>query len=327
MHNISDDKKEEFYLMTTNAIEVTNLTKIYKAGRKSGDVLALDNFSLTVSQGQIFGLLGPNGAGKTTFIKVLLGITHPTIGSASILGQPAREYSIRKKVGYLPENHKYPPYLNAEQILIYFAKLSNINSTELSARIDELLAMVKMSKWKKVKIRKYSKGMMQRLGLALAMIHDPDIIFLDEPTDGVDPLGRKEIRDILMSLKNRGKTVFLNSHLLSEVELISDKVAILHKGKLVREGSVEELTTTKEVFEIKVDKNFSENFIASMEPSSLMNSNETTYTFKLDSVESLNRLLDRIREEEYNILSVIPKKSTLEEMFITLIQDEEKQKV
>lgn len=307
------------------AIEVNNLTKIYKASHKSGDVLALDNFSLSVENGQIFGLLGPNGAGKTTFIKVLLDITRPTVGQASILGRSSKDYTVREKLGYLPENHKYPPYLNAEEVLIYFARLSNYSPGDLNRRIDELLALVNMSKWKKVKIKKYSKGMMQRLGLALAMLHDPEIIFLDEPTDGVDPLGRKEIRDILINLKNDGKTIFLNSHLLSEVELISDKVAILHKGKLVKAGSVDELTTTKEIYEVKTENILPDDLLNSVDSGSLIKTDGKTYTFKLDSVNSLNLLLDRIRDRKQNILSVIPKKHSLEEMFITLIEDEEKQ--
>lgn len=311
--------------MNSHVIDVNNLTKIYKGRGRTGDVLALDNFSLSVGDRQIFGLLGPNGAGKTTFIKVLLGITHPTVGMANILGRPAKDYKIREKVGYLPENHKYPPYLNAEQVLVYFARLSGYSKKNLSERIDKLLALVKMSKWKKVKIKKYSKGMMQRLGLALSMLHEPDVIFLDEPTDGVDPLGRKEIRDILVGLKESGKTIFLNSHLLSEVELISDEVAILHKGKLVRKGSVDELTSTKEIYEVMTEHNLPESFIAGLEPAALVKSENNKYTFKLDSVNSLNMLLDSIRSEKLNILSVIPKKHTLEEMFINLIEDEDKQ--
>jgi len=145
----------------------------------------------------IFGLLGPNGAGKTTLVKLLLGITFPTAGSATIIEKDISDYKIKEKVGYLPENHKYPSYLKGGEVLKFFGKLSGMNGVNLDKRIDELLELVKLSQWKKTKVKAYSKGMMQRLGLAQALINDPDLIFLDEPTDGVDPIGRKEIRDIL----------------------------------------------------------------------------------------------------------------------------------
>ncbi|MBU1098270.1 MAG: ABC transporter ATP-binding protein [Bacteroidetes bacterium] len=307
------------------AIEVENLTKIYKSHSRRNDIMALSNLSLSVQKGQIFGLLGPNGAGKTTFIKILLGITHPTLGTGSMLGETIKNYKNKSRVGYLPENHKYPHYLNAEQILKYFARLGGYKSNDLTGRIDHLLKIVNMEKWKKVKIKKYSKGMMQRLGLALSMVNEPEIIFLDEPTDGVDPIGRKEIRDILLKLKSEGKTIFVNSHLLSEVELISDKVAILNKGKLIREGSVEELTTTKQVYQIEIEETPKNTELFNNNNYSLIESNGNKYTFKFDSSESLNTLIDEIRAKKLNLLSVIPKKHSLEEMFINLINDNEKQ--
>ena len=193
-----------------HAVEVNNLTKIYSGGMKSGRIAALKNFSLNVEEGKIFGLLGPNGAGKTTLIKILLGITSATHGDAKILGSDVSDYHIKKHVGYLPENHKFPSYLTGEQLLKFIADLSGYETGNINGRIDELLEMVAMFKWKKTKIKKYSKGMMQRIGLAQAMINDPDLIFLDEPTDGVDPIGRKEIRDILSHLKSKGKTIFVN---------------------------------------------------------------------------------------------------------------------
>ncbi len=314
-------------MQLSKAIEVSNLTKIYKARKKTGDVLALDDFSLSVDTGQIFGLLGPNGAGKTTFVKILLGITNATVGGGAILGQPISNYTVRSRIGYLPENHKYPPYLNAEELLIYFAKLCSYDNGKLNQRIDELLAMVKMARWKKVKIKKYSKGMMQRLGLALSLINEPDIVFLDEPTDGVDPIGRKEIRDILIDLKNRGKTIFVNSHLLSEVELISDRVAILHHGKLVRDGSVDELTTAKELYEIEVLGEPDEALFNTGSTVSLVSHKDTKYTVKLDSVENLNELVDSLRNNGILIKSINPKKQSLEELFINTIKDKDDQKL
>src|SRR5690554_3065997 len=212
-----------------NVIETSGLTKVYTSSFGKKKVEALIDLNLSVSHGTIFGLLGPNGAGKTTLVKLLLGINFPTAGNAKILNEEPDNYLIKSRVGYLPENHKYPSYLTGGEVLNFYGRLSGIDGIELSRKIDELLELMQLRKWKKTKIKAYSKGMMQRLGLAQAMINDPELIFLDEPTDGVDPIGRKEIRDILLQLKNKGKTIFLNSQLLSEVELITDRDGILNK--------------------------------------------------------------------------------------------------
>lgn len=305
-----------------NSVQVNDLTKVYKGGFSKLNVVALKNFSLSVSEGTIFGLLGPNGAGKTTLIKILLGITFPTAGAASVLGEDISNYRIKRSVGYLPENHKFPPYLTAEQLLRFVANLSGYDDKFLSKRIDELLSIVKMTKWKKTKIKKYSKGMMQRIGLAQALINDPKLIFLDEPTDGVDPIGRKEIRDILSELKSRGKTIFVNSHLLSEVELISDRVAILNKGEMILEGTVEDITTSKEVYRIsfaeRIPQNLIEGELLNYSPALIENN---TYSVKVADIQSLNALLDRLRVHGMMISSLLPQKNSLEEMFISLIKE------
>lgn len=306
-------------------ILVSNLTKVYKSTLKSRNVTALQNFSLTVPQGQIFGLLGPNGAGKTTLVKVLLSIVFPTAGDAKIFGENVTNHLIRKRIGYLPENHKFPLYLTGEGLLKFVAKISGYEDKNLNSRIDELLALVKMTKWKKTKIKKYSKGMMQRLGLAQAMINNPDLIFLDEPTDGVDPIGRKEIRDILIDLKHKGKTIFLNSHLLSEVELITDRVAILNKGELIQQGTVEELTSTKETYEIALETMLESSLLSSQFASlSLDNAEKKLYTARVEDLATLNAMIDRLRGNKVNIVSILPKKVSLEEMFITLINESDK---
>ena len=199
------------------AIETKTLSKDYELSFGKKKVRALTELDLIINGGTIFGLLGPNGAGKTTLVKLLLQIIYPTYGSAKLLGEDINSYELKKRIGYLPEDHKYAPYLTGGDVLKFFGKLSGLNGTTLDKRIDELLELVKLSKWKKSKVKTYSKGMMQRLGLAQSLINDPELIFLDEPTDGVDPIGRKEIRDILLELKSRSKTIFLNSHLLSEV--------------------------------------------------------------------------------------------------------------
>ena len=248
-----------------NAIETNNLTKIYTSSFGKKNVHALTDLNLSVEGGSIFGLLGPNGAGKTTLIKILLGITFPTSGNANILSEDISNYKVKIKVGYLPENHKYPSYLTGGNVLKFFGKLSGLDGNGFEKKIDELLELVKLSKWKKTKVKAYSKGMMQRLGLAQVLINDPELIFLDEPTDGVDPIGRKEIRDILLNLKSQSKTIFLNSHLLSEVELITDRVGILNKGKLLQEGTVKEFTEKKEEYTINIENDLTPGVLSGLQ--------------------------------------------------------------
>jgi len=309
-----------------NAIEVNQLTKVYQVALSKQKVTALNNLSLSVERGSIFGLLGPNGAGKTTLIKILLGITFPTIGSARMLDSDINNYLIKRKVGFLPENHRFPNYLTAEQTLKYFAKLSGYQNPNLNKRIDELLALVKMSQWKKTKVKKYSKGMMQRLGLAQAMINEPELIFLDEPTDGVDPIGRKEIRDILIDLKEKGTTIFLNSHLLSEVELVSDRVAILSEGKLLKEGTVKELTTSEEIYEIETTTDIPNIFSIPEFSSIKITQMDNKLVVNVKDNDELNFVIDYLRKNSINIKSVNMQKNSLEELFVSLIQNSRRDK-
>ena len=300
------------------AIETTSLSKVYVSSFGKKRVRALNELSLSINKGTIFGLLGPNGAGKTTLVKLLLQIIFPTFGSAKMLGENINNYKLKKSIGYLPENHKYPSYLNGGEVLRFFGKLSGIDGKELDKKIDELLEIVKLSKWKRTKIKAYSKGMMQRLGLAQALINDPELIFLDEPTDGVDPIGRKEIRDILVELKSRQKTIFLNSHLLSEVELITDRVGILNKGNLLREGTVKELTEKKEEYKLVIQK-----ISESIELDNATKQSDNSYVIKVADIAELNRIIDNIRSKGILLKEIVPLKSTLEEMFISLINESE----
>ncbi len=309
-------------------IETTGLTKIYQSSFGNKKVNALREFNLEVYRGMIFGLLGPNGAGKTTLIKLLLGITHPTSGSAKILGEDISEYKIKTKIGYLPENHKYPAYLSGGDVLHFFGNLSGMKGQILKDRIDELLKTVKLEEWKKTKVKNYSKGMMQRLGLAQAMLNEPELIFLDEPTDGVDPIGRKEIRDLLIKLKEQGKTIFLNSHLLSEVELITDRVGILNKGKLLKEGNVKDLTERKEEYKIRFE-NSNELLLSEelLNKYSLKKINDGYYTLKITSNSELDKIVDELRAKGLTIRELIQQKDTLEDMFISLINQAEKENI
>jgi len=302
-------------------IETRELTKFYSSGAKK--VLALSGLNLSIDQGTIFGLLGPNGAGKTTLIKILLSITFPTSGEAYMLNRNLPDYNIKKKIGYLPENHRYPSYLTGGDVLKFFGKLSGLEGTSLNKKIDELLELMKLSKWKKVKVKTYSKGMMQRLGLAQAMLNDPELIFLDEPTDGVDPIGRKEIRDILLELKGQSKTIFLNSHLLSEVELITDRVAILNKGKLLREGTVQELTEKKEEYRLIIEPGSTFTIPENYNSVIVNPLNDTSYAIKASDTKQLNTFIDFLRQNNVLISGIIKEKSTLEDMFISLIKESE----
>lgn len=298
------------------ALETQNLTKIFSRGK----VRALDGVSLSVETGHIFGLLGPNGAGKTTLIKIILGVLNPTSGSASLLERPLKNIDVKEKIGYLPENHRYPNFLRGGQVLEYYAKLAGVPAKRIPEKKRKLLELVNMTKWEDTKIRKYSKGMMQRLGLAQAMMNDPEVLFLDEPTDGVDPIGRKEVRDILHHLQEEGKTIFLNSHLLSEVEMICDYVAIMDKGKLIRTGTVEELTSPSRTYRFGVSK-VSPDALAALGKLSLnMIQDGVHLQVTCTNQVQLNSIIDCLREHKVDIRSIVPHKQSLEESFIEILK-------
>jgi ABC-2 type transport system ATP-binding protein len=305
-------------------IETKDLSKEYNASRLSKQkVLALNNFTFEVNEGEIFGLLGPNGAGKTTLIKILLAITFPTRGTAKVFGMDVSNSKWKSKVGYLPENHKFPNYLTGEQVLNFYGRLSGLRSgIEFHKKINEMLEIMSLTQWKNTKIKKYSKGMMQKLGLAQSLLNEPDLIFLDEPTDGVDPIGRKEIRDILINLKNKGKTIFLNSHLLSEVEMICDRVAILNKGDLVKEGNVDDLTKSENIFIIETTEPINlelKRKILSVDPNAGIGETEIHTETGVDRV---NEIVDLLRKKKIMLKSLQQKTSTLEELFINVIKED-----
>ncbi|MGA2231447.1 MAG: ABC transporter ATP-binding protein [Tepidisphaeraceae bacterium] len=214
-------------MSTAFAIDLQNVTKFYR--RK---VHALRDVSLSVRRGEIFGLLGPNGAGKSTLVKIMMTVIRPTAAAGSILGNPVGHKPTLARVGYLPENHRFPRYLTGRQTIEFFAAICGISRDQRRRRAGELLETVGMSAWGDTKVSQYSKGMMQRIGLATALAADPELVVLDEPTDGVDPVGRRDVRDCLLKLREQGKTVFINSHLLSELELVCDRVADGFAGKL-----------------------------------------------------------------------------------------------
>jgi ABC-2 type transport system ATP-binding protein len=225
------------------AVETKGLTKRYPLTWKRKVITALDHLDLTIRQGEVFGLLGPNGSGKSTTLKLLLGLIIPTEGEARVFGHEPSSLDARRRVGFLPENPYFYAFLNGDETLRFYGKLCGVTGKKLENRIEELIDLVGLQNGRERPLRAYSKGMLQRIGLAQALIHDPDLLFLDEPTAGVDPLGSSQIRDLILRLKKMGKTVIFSSHLLEQVQEVADRVAIFSLGNKVLEGSIDELLT------------------------------------------------------------------------------------
>src|SRR5437660_2098056 len=298
--------------MPEYAIETEGLTKVFRRLR------AVDDVSLRVERGTTFGLLGPNGAGKTTFVKMLLSCAHPTSGRAKVFGVDSSQPAARRPIGYLPENHRFPTYMTGRGMLDFYGALSGMDGATRKKRIVELLALVGLEQWGDVRVGKYSKGMLQRVGLAQALMHSPTLLILDEPSDGVDPVGRRQIRDILNALEEKGVTIFLNSHLLAEVELFCRDVAIIHKGKLALEGKVKDLTAGSG-YRVEAEK-APEKLVEQLRAqASGMSSQNGTVEFLFANREVANRAVDLLRSEKCVIEAVARTKSTLEEVFIRTI--------
>lgn len=231
-----------------HVIDLKHVTKVYR-----GRVHALRGIDMRVHRGEVFGLLGPNGAGKSTLVKILMTVVRATRCEGHMLGQPVGQKSALARIGYLPEHHRFPDYLTGLQVLDFYAAMAKVRRADRKRRAGELLDLVGMSAWANKRVRGYSKGMRQRIGVAQALMNDPDLVLLDEPTDGVDPVGRRDIRNVLTEMKARGKTVFINSHLLSELEMVCDRVAILVQGVVSTQGTIKELTQDQERYEIEIE--------------------------------------------------------------------------
>jgi ABC-2 type transport system ATP-binding protein len=301
-------------------IQADGLRKVYRSRFGTRRVTALDGIDLSVGPGEVFGLLGPNGAGKTTSVKILLGLTQPTEGSARLFGIPAADPESRRRVGYLPEGHRFPGYLTARQTLSIFGRMSGMERTALKTRIPELLARVRLSEWADVKVKRFSKGMTQRLGLAAALVHDPEVLLLDEPTDGVDPVGRREIRDLLRGEAERGRAILLNSHLLSEIELTCDRVAVLRRGKVAAEGRIADLTAQGSRYKMTaspVDEALLAAFRESGASVERVNGHLVVGT---RDVAHLNALVDALRARGGMLSELAPVRSTLEDVFVDLVR-------
>lgn len=301
-------------------IETRDLRKTY------GRIEALKGVSLRVEKGQIYGLLGQNGAGKTTLIKILLGIVRLTDGDAELLGAPAGAVDVRRKVGYLPEDHAFPGYHTGYSLMDFYGSLYGVPASERKKRIPDTLEQVGIAGRMHYKIKTYSKGMKQRLGIAQALMHDPDLIILDEPTDGVDPMGRREIRELMSQLKERGHTIFLNSHLLGEVELICDRVAILQQGKLVREGTIAELTKTKGTFVLGLltGQTFPTDEVTkigyAVRP---LPDHAGHFEVVLADGQTIEPVMKLLSERSLTVVHVVEKKQSLEDVFMTTVEGAE----
>jgi ABC-2 type transport system ATP-binding protein len=308
-------------------VATERLSKSYRRGFGMSPVPALQGVDLQVPRGSVFGLLGPNGAGKTTLVKILLGIAFPSGGRATILGRPPGDVGARARIGYLPENHRYPAHLTGAQVLHHFGRLSAIRQPERSRRVAALLRRVKMEEWGATRAAGYSKGMLQRLGMAQAVLNEPELLILDEPTDGVDPIGRHDLRELVLEQKRRGATIFLNSHLLSEVERLCDRVAILKEGRLVRQGTLDDLTRRSAVHSIEVrglGRPDLEALITAVEGLREVPSDGAGCRLEVSGdVAVLNRALDAVRAAGGSIVAVTPLKDSLEEVFVRVVGESE----
>lgn len=302
-------------------IQIQGLTKDYQLGFiKKKTVRALDGLSLEVKRGEIFGFLGPNGAGKTTTLKILMRLIFPTTGTARILGESLDNAEARARIGYLPENPYFYDYLSGRELLLYSAALYGIPKEIANKRATELLHLVGLEEERASRqLRKYSKGMLQRLGIAQALINDPEVVFMDEPMSGLDPIGRREVRDLMLSLRAQQKTVFFSSHILSDVETLCDRAAILSRGKLQACGSVEELTGTQDsTIEVQAscgEASRLQAFSASLP--TLVSATNTPYGAHLilQDESQLSEAIKLIHEAGGKLISVTPRRVSLEELF------------
>lgn len=321
------------------AMELKHVDKRY--GKR---VHALKDVSLNVGRGEVFGLLGPNGAGKSTLVKILMTVVKPTRAEGFILGEPVATKAALRRVGYLPENHRFPKYLTGRQTLEFFASLSGAPREYRRKRLPELLDTVGMTAWADQKIARYSKGMLQRIGIAQALAADPDLVVLDEPTDGVDPIGRRDIRDLLLCLKAEGKTVFINSHLLSELEMICDRVAIMVGGQVMRYGTLDELAVSRRCYEIELDRELNGELMSTLRitvrpdqitppvgaPTTIRGTmpdgvwtEQTGRVLKVGIADAagVQPLIDCLREAGQVIRRVQPIQPTLEQLFVEAVAE------
>lgn len=304
------------------AIEILGLEKTYSVGfwRKK-PMHALRPLHLVVEEGEIFGFLGPNGAGKTTTLKLLMGLMYPTAGSARILGREINDPVMKAQIGFLPEQPYFYDHLTAHELLHYYGQLSGVAAKDLNRKVDQMLQRVGLPDAGKVQLRKFSKGMLQRVGIAQAILHDPKVVFFDEPMSGLDPMGRREVRDLMEQLKHEGKTVFFSTHILSDAEALCDRVAIINKGELQGVGAVADLTSS-------VHSQIELVWQGPIVPQSLRalgaECHVTGETVRaVISEANQDTAIEALRRERLRLVSVTPVRTSLEDYFIQKLQPTE----
>ena len=299
-------------------IKIEGLTKTYRTGFWRRKKKALEKLNLVVEKGETFGYLGPNGAGKTTTLKILLGIIQPDSGHATILDHPIDNVSLKSKIGFLPEQPYFYDYLTGKELLEFYAHFFSLSRSERKRRIADLLELVSLKGAEKMALRKYSKGMLQRIGIAQALINDPEVIFLDEPLSGLDPLGRKEVRDIVLRLKGEGKTIFFCSHILPDVEMICDRIGILNKGRLIAVGNLDELLQL-EAKGIEIEfSGVSEEGMKRIKKEAVRYLEQAhRKQITIDEEHKVMPTIKLIDQYGGKILNVIPHRRSLEEIFVS----------
>jgi len=314
--------------MTDAVVSIRDIHKKY--GRFGRSVHALRGVSMDVPRGSIFGLLGPNGAGKSTLVKILITAVKRSGGSGTLLGEPIGKKETLAKVGYLPEHHNLPKHLTGRQVIEFFGAMTNMPKAARRKRADELLDLVRMRDWHDKKVGGYSKGMRQRIGIAQALVADPDLVILDEPTDGVDPSGRRDIRLMLQKMRDEGRTVFINSHLLGELEQVCDAVAIMHKGQVVSMGSIEQLTEGMLRYEIQVDRPEPMSLVSSLvgEPGTLrtgetIEATDNRLLVGTTEAAAIQPVLDAIRSGGGMITEVRTHRPSLEDLFMRAVEEDD----
>jgi ABC-2 type transport system ATP-binding protein len=305
------------------AIEIQGLTKTYRVGFwRKREKCALRPLNLSIEEGEIFGFLGPNGAGKTTTLKMLMGLVFPTAGSARILGMDMNDPQVKAQIGFLPEQPYFYDYLTARELLEYYGRLSGVVGKDLSVRVESVLGRVGLPDVGGVQLRKFSKGMLQRVGIAQAILHEPKVVFFDEPMSGLDPMGRREVRDLMEQLKAEGKTVFFSTHILSDAEALCDRVAVIHLGELRAVGSVAELTSGVQG---KIEIVWEGTVIPASIKATGGECHVSGDTVRaVLSEESQDLALDALRRERLHVISLVPVRTTLEQYFVEKLKRSEK---
>ena len=299
--------------MPEAVLDISEVRKTYRRGTE-----ALKGLSLSVPAGSVFGLLGPNGAGKSTLVKILTTIIRPSRCEGMMLGRPIGHKPTLRRVGYLPEHARFPGYLTGRQVVQFSAGLAGLSKSQAGGKVEELLERVRMAKVADRRVRTYSKGMKQRIGLAQALVCNPDLVFLDEPTDGVDPEGRLEIRNLVSELRGEGRTVFINTHLLAELEQVADRVAILSQGRLVREGTLAELSESRQGFEIVAATPVPDEVRRELEGLGVI-FEQGKMVRETGAAEDIQELIDVLRRSGVVIESVLRKRLSLEELFLEAV--------